>query len=199
MGSMNFGLFQVASKFEKWKYEWEPKYLESTRDFIFRNTFKDIEYILKNLGEAHGTRFEFECYDVGHLYTLAHFLERGLVKPPLFVQTVFGLLGGIGPHPEDVLHMKRTADRLFGKHHRWSVLGAGRHQLAIAAQAAAMGGNVRVGLEDSLWSGPGRLATSNAEQVRAARQIVEGLGLTVASPDEAREILELKGGDRVAF
>jgi uncharacterized protein (DUF849 family) len=150
------------------------------------------------LGDA-GTRFEFECYDTSHLYNLAHFLERGLVKPPLFVQTVFGILGGIGPHPEDVLHMKRTADRLFGTQYKWSVLGAGRNQLAIAAQAAAMGGNVRVGLEDSLWSGPGRLAESNAEQVRSARQIIEGLGLGVATPDEAREILELKGGDKVEF
>ena len=150
------------------------------------------------LGDA-GTRFEFECYDTAHLYNLSHFLERGLVKPPLFVQTVFGILGGIGPHPEDVMHMKRTADRLFGNQYRWSVLGAGRSQLPIAAQAAAMGGNVRVGLEDSLWAGPGRLAESNAQQVRAARQIIEGLGLAVATPDEAREILELKGGDRVAF
>jgi uncharacterized protein (DUF849 family) len=165
---------------------------------VFRNTYKDIEFVLRALGDA-DTRFEFECYDTAHLYNLAHFLERKLVRPPLFVQTVFGILGGIGPHPEDVLHMKRTADRLFGAHYKWSVLGAGRNQLAIAAQAAAMGGNVRVGLEDSLWSGPGRLAQSNAEQVRAARQIIEGLGLAVASPDEAREILQLKGGDRVAF
>jgi uncharacterized protein (DUF849 family) len=154
--------------------------------------------VLRTLGDA-GTRFEFECYDTSHLYNLAHFLERGLVKPPLFVQTVFGILGGIGPHPEDVMHMKRTADRLLGQHYKWSVLGAGRNQMPVAAMAAAMGGNVRVGLEDSVWSGPGRLATSNAEQVRAARQIVEGLGLVVATPDEAREILELKGGDQVAF
>ena len=167
-------------------------------DAIFRNTFKDIKNILGEFSE-YGTRFEFECYDIGHLYNLNHFLGRGLVKPPLFVQTVFGILGGIGPHPEDVMHMKRTADRLFGAQYRWSVLGAGRNQLAIAAMAAAMGGNVRVGLEDSLWSGPGKLATSSAEQVRAARQIIEGLGLSLASPDEAREILELKGGDRVAF
>ncbi len=150
-------------------------------------------------GIAKGAQNEFDVLVGVAEHNLAHFLERGLVKPPLFVQTVFGILGGIGPHPEDVLHMKRTADRLFGKHYKWSVLGAGRNQLAIAAQAAAMGGNVRVGLEDSLWAGPGRLATSNAEQVRAARQIVEGLGLSVASPDEARDILELKGGDRVAF
>src|SRR5271163_3332228 len=177
MGSMNFGLFPMLNRFK---------------------TFKDIEFVLRTLSGS-GTRFEFECYDTGHLYNLNHFLERGLVKPPLFVQTVFGILGGIGPHPEDVMHMKRTADRLFGSQYKWSVLGAGRNQLPIAAMAAAMGGNVRVGLEDSLWSGPGRLASSNAEQVRAARQIIEGLGLSIATPDEAREILQLKGGDRVAF
>jgi uncharacterized protein (DUF849 family) len=198
MGSMNFGLFPMLARFKTFKHEWERQGLENSRDLVFRNTFKDIEFALETLGGA-GTRFEFECYDTSHLYNLAHFLERGLVKAPLFVQTVFGILGGIGPHPEDVMHMKRTADRLFGKDYRWSVLGAGRNQLPIAAQAAAMGGNVRVGLEDSLWSGPGRLASSNAEQVRAVRQIIEGLGLSVATPDEAREILELKGGDRVAF
>ena len=198
MGSMNFGLFPMLGRFKSFKHEWEPQALENSRDLVFRNTFKDIEFVLGVLGDA-GTRFEFECYDTSHLYNLAHFLERDLVKPPLFVQTVFGILGGIGPHPEDVLHMKRTADRLFGDQYRWSVLGAGRNQLAIAAQAAAMGGNVRVGLEDSLWAGPGKLAESNAQQVRFARQIVEGLGLAVATPDEAREILSLKGGDKVAF
>jgi uncharacterized protein (DUF849 family) len=198
MGSMNFGLFPMLRRFKTFKHEWERQGLENSRDVVFRNTFKDIEFVLQTLGGA-GTRFEFECYDTSHLYNLGHFLERGLVKPPLFVQTVFGILGGIGPHPEDVMHMKRTADRLFGKDYKWSVLGAGRNQLPIAAQAAAMGGNVRVGLEDSLWSGPGRLAGSNAEQVRAARQIIEGLGLAIANPDEAREILELKGGDQVAF
>jgi uncharacterized protein (DUF849 family) len=180
MGSMNFGLFPMLNRFKTFEHDWEQPALENSRDLVFRNTFKDIEFVLRTLADS-GTRFEFECYDTGHLYNLSHFLERGLVKPPLFVQTVFGILGGIGPHPEDVMHMKRTADRLF------------------AAMAAAMGGNVRVGLEDSLWSGPGKLATSSAEQVRAARQIIEGLGLSVASPDEAREILELKGGDRVAF
>jgi uncharacterized protein (DUF849 family) len=198
MGSMNFGLFPMLNRFREFKYDWERPTLEGSRDLIFRNTYKDIEFVLTTLGDA-GTRFEFECYDTAHLYNLLHFLDRGLVKPPLFVQTVFGILGGIGPHPEDVMHMKRTADRLFGHQYRWSVLGAGRNQLAIAALAAAMGGNVRVGLEDSLWSGPGKLATSNAEQVRSARQIIEGLGLSVATPDEAREILELKGADRVAF
>jgi uncharacterized protein (DUF849 family) len=198
MGSMNFGLFPMLGRFKNFKHDWERQALENSRDLVFRNTFKDIEFVLGILSDA-GTRFEFECYDTSHLYNLSHFLERGLVKPPLFVQTVFGILGGIGPHPEDVMHMKRTADRLFGNQYRWSVLGAGRSQLPIAAQAAAMGGNVRVGLEDSLWAGPGKLAESNAQQVRAARQIIEGLGLAVATPDEAREILSLKGGDKVAF
>jgi uncharacterized protein (DUF849 family) len=198
MGSMNFGLFPMLNRFKSFQHDWEAAALESSRDLVFRNTYKDIEFVLSTLGGA-DTRFEFECYDTSHLYNLAHFLERGLVKPPLFVQTVFGILGGIGPHPEDVMHMKRTADRLFGNQYRWSVLGAGRNQLAVAAMAAAMGGNVRVGLEDSLWSGPGKLANSNAEQVRLVRQIIEGLGLEIASADEAREILALKGGDRVNF
>ena len=193
MGSMNFGLFPMLNRFKTFKHDWEPQALENSRDLVFRNTYKDIEFVLRTLDDS-GTRFEFECYDTAHLYNLSHFLERGLVKPPLFVQTVFGILGGIGPHPEDVMHMKRTADRLFGAQYKWSVLGAGRNQLAIAAMSAAMGGNVRVGLEDSLWSGPGKLATSNAEQVRAARQIIEGLGLSVASPDEAREILNSRAG-----
>jgi len=198
MGSMNFGLFPMLNRFKDFKFDWEAQALENSRDLVFRNTFKDIEFVLRTLGDS-GTRFEFECYDTSHLYNLAHFLERGLVRPPLFVQSVFGILGGIGPHPEDVLHMKRTADRLFGNQYKWSVLGAGKNQLAIAAQAAAMGGNVRVGLEDSLWAGKGKLAQSNAEQVRLARQIIEGLGRSVATPDEAREILHLKGGDKVAF
>jgi len=197
MGSMNFGLFGMLNRFKDFKHAWEPEML-GNRDIVFRNTFQDIEYVLRTMAES-DTRFEFECYDTSHLYNLAHFLERGLVKPPLFVQTVFGLLGGTGSHPEDVMHMKRTADRLFGDKYRWSVLGAGRAQLPIAAMAAANGGNVRVGLEDSLWSGPGRLAESNAEQVRLARQIIEGLGLEVATPDEAREILHLKGADRTAI
>ena len=198
MGSMNFGLFPMLERFQEFKHPWEREHLENSKDLIFRNTFKDIEFALAACAE-NGTRFEFECYDVGHLYNLAHFLDRGLVKPPLFVQTVFGILGGIGPHPEDVLHMRRTADRLFGDNYRWSVLGAGRNQLPIAAIAAAMGANVRVGLEDSLWLGPGKLAESNAAQVRRARQIVEGLGLEIATPAEAREILSLKGGDQVGF
>jgi uncharacterized protein (DUF849 family) len=199
MGSMNFGLFPMLGRYRNFKYDWEEAYLDGTRDLIFRNTFKDIEYVLETC-RNNGTRFEFECYDIGHLYTLAHFLDRSLVTPPLFVQSVFGILGGIGAHPEDVLHMRRTADRLFGRaDYRWSVLGAGRNQMPIAAMAAAMGGNVRVGLEDSLWIGPGKLAESNAQQVTKARQIIEGLGLEIAAPDEARAILSLKGGDKVGF
>jgi uncharacterized protein (DUF849 family) len=198
MGSMNFGLYPMLARFKEFKHEWERAHLEGSRDAVFRNTFKDIEYVLTTLGDA-GTRFEFECYDTSHLYNLHHFLQRGLVKPPLFVQTVFGLLGGIGAHPDDVMHMRRTADRLFGDQYHWSVLGAGRAQMQIAAMSVAMGGNVRVGLEDSLWAGPGKLAASNAEQVRLARQIIEGLSLEVATPDEAREILNLKGADKVDF
>lgn len=198
MGSMNFGLYPMLNRFKEFKHDWERPYLEGSNDRVFKNTFKDIENILTTCAE-NGTRFEIECYDIGHLYTLAHFVDRGLVKPPFFVQSVFGLLGGIGPHPEDVTHMKRTADRLFGDDYHWSVLGAGRHQLPIAAMAVAMGGNLRVGLEDSLWLGPGQLAKSNADQVRAARQIVEGLGLEIATPDDAREQLQLKGADKVAF
>ena len=198
MGTMNFGLYPMLTRFKDFKHDWEKPYLDGSRDRIFKNTFTDIEHILTSCAE-NGTRFEVECYDIGHLYTLAHFADRGVIKPPFFVQSVFGILGGIGPHPEDVAHMKRTADRLFGSQYRWSVLGAGRNQLPIAAMSAAMGGNVRVGLEDSLWIGAGRLAESNAQQVRAVRQIIEGLGLEIASPDEARETLELKGGDRVGF
>jgi uncharacterized protein (DUF849 family) len=195
MGSMNFGLFPMLKRFKEFKHDWESKALEASRDLVFRNTYGDIEHLLSVLGPM-DTRFEFECYDTAHLYNLAHFLERGLVKPPLFVQTVFGILGGIGAHPDDVMHMKRTADRLFGDQYEWSVLGAGARQMAIVAMGAAMGGNVRVGLEDSLWGGRGKLAESNAQQVRSARQIIEGLGLAVATPAEAREILSLKGGDR---
>lgn len=197
MGSMNFGLFGMLSRFKDFKHDWEPAHL-GNRDIVFRNSFEDIGFVLETLSGS-GTRFEFECYDTAHLYNLKHFLDIGLVKAPLFIQTVFGLLGGIGGHPEDVMHMKRTADRLFGDDYVWSVLGAGRNQMTIAAQAAAMGGNIRVGLEDSLWAGPGRMATSNAEQVKLARGIVEGLGLEIATPDEAREILALKGADRVGF
>ncbi len=198
MGSMNFGLYPMLARFKDFRHDWEKPYLEGSKDRIFKNTFQDIENILTTCAE-NGTRFEIECYDIGHLYTLAHFVDKGLVKPPFFVQSVFGILGGIGPHPEDVIHMKRTADRLFGDDYQWSVLGAGRHQLPIAAMAVSMGGNLRVGLEDSLWLGPGQMAKSNADQVRAARMIVEGLGLEVASPAYAREVLQLKGADKVAF
>jgi uncharacterized protein (DUF849 family) len=199
MGSMNFGLYPMLSRYQDWKYEWEPKALEFSRDFIFRNTFKDIEFILKELGEGCGTKFEYECYDVGHLYSLAHFLERKLVKPPLFVQTIFGILGGIGADTENLAHMRRIADKLFGDEYQWSVLAAGRHQLPFVTTAAIMGGNVRVGLEDSLYIGKGQLAKSNAEQVRRIRTILENLSLEIASPKEAREMLALKGGDQVAF
>jgi uncharacterized protein (DUF849 family) len=199
MGSMNFGLFPMLAKYKEFKHDWERVHLENSRDFIFRNTFKDIEYILKNLGEAHGTRFEFECYDIGHLYTLAHFLDRKLVKPPLFVQTIFGILGGIGADPENLTHAKHIADKLFGSDYYWSILAAGRHQLPLVTMGAIMGGNVRVGLEDSLFVGKGQLARSNADQVRRIRSILENLSLEVATPQEARRMLELKGGDRVAF
>ena len=198
MGSMNFGLFPMLRRYKEFKHDWEPQMLENSRDLVFRNSFKDIEYALRTLNET-GTRYEFECYDTSHLYNLHQFWREGLVKAPLFIQTVFGLLGGIGAHPEDVAHMKRTADRLFGENYRWSILGAGRNQMPLVAIAAAQGGHVRVGLEDSLWAGQGRLAESNAEQVRQAREIVQGLGLDVAAPDEARDILQLKGADKVAF
>ena len=198
MGSMNFGLYHMLNRYKEFKFDWEREALEKSRDLVFKNTYSDIEFILRSCSENR-TRFEFECYDISHLYNLAHFLDRGVVKPPLFVQSVFGLLGGIGAHAEDVAHMRRTADRLFGTQYRWSVLGAGRNQMTVAAIAAAMGGNVRVGLEDSLWNGPGTLAESNAAQVIRARQIIEGLGLSIATPDDARGILELKGGDKVAF
>ncbi len=198
MGTMNFGLYPMLARFKNLKHDWEHEYLEGSRGRMFKNTFADIEYILKTCAE-NGTRFEVECYDIGHLYTLAHFADRGLVSAPFFVQSVFGILGGIGGHPDDVMHMKRTADRLFGDNYRWSVLGAGRNQMPIAAMSAAMGGNVRVGLEDSLWLGKGKLAESNAAQVKQVRQIIEGLGLEVASPAEAREMLALKGGEKVGF
>ena len=198
MGSMNFGLYPMLKRYKTFKFDWEREHLEGSKDLVFRNSFKDIEYVLETC-YGNGTRFEFECYDISHLYNLAHFADRGLVKAPFFVQSVFGLLGGIGTHHEDVMHMKRTADRLFGNDFRWSVLGAGANQFRVAAQAATLGGNVRVGLEDSLWAGRGELATSNAVQVRKVRNIIENLGLEVATPDEAREMLQLKGGDQVAF
>jgi len=198
MGSMNFGLYEMLGRYKDFKYEWEQPYLAGSDERIFKNTFRDIQRILESCRENE-TRFEVECYDIGHLYTCSHFLDRGLIKPPLFIQSVFGIRGGIGNHPEDVIHMKRTADRLFGDAYYWSVLGAGRGQMQIAAQAAVMGGNVRVGLEDSLWIGRGQLAKSNAEQVGKARRILEELGLAVATPDDARQMLKLKGGRNVAF
>lgn len=198
MGSMNFGFFPLLAKYKEFKHDWERDHLEGSRDLVFRNSFQDIEYVLETC-YGNGTRFEFECYDISHLYNLAHFADRGLVKPPFFIQSVFGLLGGIGTHPEDVMHMKRTADRLFGKDFRWSVLGAGKDQFRVATQALSMGGNIRVGLEDSIWIARGELASSNAQQVEKARRLVEGLGLEVATPDEAREMLALKGGDQVHF
>ena len=198
MGTMNFGLFPMLKRFKNFKFDWEEAYLEGSKNLIFRNTYGDLETVLTELS-ANETRYEFECYDTSHLYNLAHFVERGLVKAPFFVQTVFGILGGIGTHPDDVMHMKRTADRLFGDDYRWSVLGAGASQMKIAAMAASMGGNVRVGLEDSLWIGKGQLAESNAQQVRHVRAILEGLGLEIATPAEAREILQLKGAANVAF
>ena len=198
MGSMNFGLYEMLGRYQEFKHAWEKPYLAGSDDRIFKNTFKDIERILESCRENE-TRFEIECYDIGHLYTAAHFLDRRLLKPPLLIQSVFGIRGGIGPHPEDVLHMKRTADRLFGDAYCWSVLGAGRNQMFVAAMSAVMGGNVRVGLEDSLWLGRGQLAKSNAEQVAKARRILEELGLQVATPNEAREMLQLKGGRNVGF
>jgi uncharacterized protein (DUF849 family) len=199
MGSMNFGLYPMLSRYKEFKYAWEQPMLESTRDFIFKNTYKDIEDTLKELGEGHGTKFEFECYDVGHLYNLAHFLDRKLVKPPLLVQTIFGIMGGIGADPENLAHMKRIADKLFGDDYHWSILAAGRHQMPLITMGAIMGGSVRVGLEDSLYLGKGQLAKTNAEQVRRIRAILENLSLDIATPKEARSMLELKGGDRVAF
>ena len=199
MGSMNFGLFHVTEKITDWKHEWERHYVEKTKDLIVSNTFAQIERFIRELGHGHGTRFECECYDIGHLYTLAHFLDRKLLEPPLFVQTIFGIMGGIGAHPEDLMHMRRTADRLFGSDYHWSILAAGRHQLNLATMGAIMGGNVRVGLEDSIYLGPGRLAKGNAEQVRKIRTILEELSLGIASPDEARGMLRLKGGDKVGF
>ncbi len=198
MGSMNFGLYPMLSRYKEWKQPWEVPYLAESDGRIFKNTFKDIQHILESC-RANNTRFEIECYDIGHLYTAAHFLERQIVEPPLFIQSVFGLLGGIGPHPEDVMQMKRTADRLFGDDYVWSVLGAGRNQMPIAAMSAVMGGNVRVGLEDSLWDGPGTLAKTNAQQVTRIRSIIEALSLEIATPDEAREILQLKGANNVGF
>jgi uncharacterized protein (DUF849 family) len=199
MGSMNFALYPMADRYKKWKYDWEEGYLRGSDQNIFRNTFRDIETIYKQLGEGHGTKFEHECYDVGHLYNLAHILDRGLFKPPVFLQLIFGILGGIGADMENLMFMKRTADKLFGNEYLWSVLGAGRAQMPFATQAALMGGNVRVGLEDNLYISRGKLAKSNAEQVAKIRTIVEELGYEIATPNEARQMLGLKGADRVKF
>jgi uncharacterized protein (DUF849 family) len=198
MGSMNFGLYPMLDRFKEFKHDWERQHLANSRDLIFKNTFKDIEYILTSCG-ANGTRFEYECYDISHLYNLAHFVDRGLAKPPFFVQSVFGLLGGIGAHPEDLMHMRRTADRLFGADYVWSILGAGRHQIPLATLGVAQGSNARVGLEDSLWIEPGKLAESSAAQVVKIRQVIEGLSLDIATPDEARAMLGLKGAANTRF
>lgn len=198
MGSMNFGLFPMLERFKTFEHDWERQHLENSRDLIFKNTYKDIETILRK-GADNGTRFEFECYDISHLYNLAHFMDRGLVQSPPFIQSVFGILGGIGPDPEDLMHMRRTADRLFGDNYLWSILGAGRNQIPLATMGAAMGSNVRVGLEDSLWIGPGQFASSNAEQVKRIRIILEALNLDIATPDDARAMLQLKGADKVNF
>jgi len=199
MGSMNFGLFHLTGKYKQWKHEWEPQYLENTRDFIFRNTYKDIEFSLQHLGVECGTKFEFECYDVGHLYNLAHFVDRGLVKPPMLIQTIFGILGGIGPEADNLMHMKRTADHLFGDAYHWSILGAGRHQMGLITMGAIMGGHCRVGIEDSIYMAKGELAKTNAAQVAKIRRILGELSLEVATPDEAREMLALKGRNAVGF
>ena len=198
MGSLNFAMFPVAGRYKEWKYSWEEEYVRSSDDFIFRNTFRDIEYILKTMSES-GTKFEHECYDIGHLYNLAHFVDRGLVKPPFLIQSVFGILGGIGCDPANLQFMKETADRLFGDEYVWSVLAAGRHQIPMATQSALLGGHVRVGLEDSLFIERGKMASSNAEQVHKVRRILEELSLDIATPTEAREMLNLKGRDNVKF
>lgn len=198
MGSMNFGLYPMLDRFDTFEHEWEREGLEKSRDLVFKNTFSDIQKILET-GNANGTRFEFECYDISHLYTLSHFHGRGLARGPLFIQSVFGLLGGIGAHTEDLMHMRRTADRLFGEDYEWSILGAGKNQMPLATTGSTMGSHVRVGLEDSLWIGPGKLAQSNAEQVTRVRTILEALNFDIATPDEAREMLQLKGADQVAF
>ena len=199
MGSINFGLYPMLNRYQTFNHPWERKHLEDSKEAIFKNTFGDIERVLKEVGEGCGTRFEFECYDVGHLYNLAHFLDRKLVNPPLFVQTVFGILGGIGPDPENVMHMRRMADKLFGDDYQWSILAAGRHQMPLCTMAATMGANMRVGLEDSLYLGKGELAPSNASQVAKIRRILEDLSLEIATPDEARAMLALKGGDQMDF
>lgn len=199
MGSLNFGIFPVAQNYSEWKYDWEPEFLEMTRDFIFPNTFKTIEYALRNLGDEHATRFEFECYDLGHLYNLAWFVDSGMIKPPFFIQMIYGILGGAGADPDNLMHMHSIAQKLFDDDFEWSVLAAGRHQMPFATQAAIMGGNLRVGLEDGLYISKGELAKSNAEQVTKIRGIIEALGYSVATADQARQRLALKGSANVNF
>ena len=199
MGSMNFALYPLADRYQSWKYEWEEPYLRATEDSVFRNTFRDIARIVSVLGQEHGCRFEHECYDVGHLYNLAHIVDRKLVTPPFFIQMIFGVLGGIGPDIANLMFMKQTADRLFGSDYIWSVLAAGRQQMPFAAQSVLLGGSVRVGLEDSLFISRGTLASSNAEQVIKVRSIVETLGYEIATPADVRQLLGLKGASAVAF
>jgi uncharacterized protein (DUF849 family) len=199
VGSLNFGIFPMLDKYSQWKYDWEPAFLEMTRDFIFRNTFADIEYVVKELGQGHGTKFEFECYDLGHLYNLAWLIDQGWIEPPFFVQMVFGVLGGVGADLDNLMHMHTIAEKLFGDSYEWSVLAAGRHQMPFATQAAMLGGNLRVGMEDSLFIGPGELTPSNAAQVTKIRGIVESLGYEIATPDQARARLGLKGASHVTF
>ena len=198
MGSMNFGLYPMLDRFSEFEHTWERDNLEKSRDLVFKNTFQDIETILK-IGKSNETRFEFECYDISHLYNLKHFVDRNLISPPFFIQSVFGLLGGIGAHPEDLMHMKRTADRLFGSDYQWSILGAGKNQMTLASMGAAQGANVRVGLEDSLWIEPGKLAQSSKDQVNKVRNILEGFSLDIATPNQVRDMLNLKGSRHVAF
>lgn len=198
MGSMNFGLYPMLDRFKEFEHTWERDNLEKSRDLVFKNTFQDIETILK-IGKSNDTRFEFECYDISHLYNLKHFVDRNLISPPIFIQSVFGLLGGIGAHPEDLMHMKRTADRLFGSDYQWSILGAGKNQMTLASMGAAQGANVRVGLEDSLWIEPGKLAQSSKDQVTKVRNILEEFSLDIATPNQVRDMLKLKGSRHVAF
>lgn len=199
VGSLNFGIFPMLGKYSNWQHDWEPEFLEMTRDFVFKNTFADLEYVVKELGHGHGTKFEFECYDLGHLYNLAWLIDQGWLEPPYFVQMVFGILGGVGADLDNLVHMHTVADKLFGDDYEWSVLAAGRHQMPFATQSALLGGNLRVGLEDSLYIGPGELAASNAAQVTKIRGIVEALGHEIATPEQARERLGLKGQANVGF
>lgn len=199
MGSMNFNISESAKKFETFQYDWERPYLEGTKDFILSNTFAQIEMAMQKLGKDGGARFEFECYDLGHLYNLAYFIDRKIVEPPFFVQGIFGILGGQGAHLENLMHMKNTADRLFGDDYYFSVLAAGRHQMRFVTQSALLGGSVRVGMEDSLYLGKGQMAKSNAEQVAKIRRILEELSIEVATPEEARQMMQTKGGDDVGF